>query len=661
RNHSLNIKTEDLGILPGDNNKDLLVSLRALPGISTVTGRAGELRVRGGTPDQTLVLFDNIPIYHKGYYYGTISPFSTDIVDEVKVYRSGFNPRLGGRVGGAIEINSTKKVPEKVTAGLGTSSVFGNGYLKLPIVEDKLGLTVSARTSYDLGFQVPIEKEFEEMVVVGSVFDFQSRNDGVTLDPLDFTFRDVNGNLIYQLNEKHRFNFNFLSIDNENAIDLTDENRRFTEDIRSILDNRGVNFSWNGSFGNWANEFFITRAAYQYAIEDDKTRLDDRPMQNQTWDNRLNTTKLGNILKYRKPDNGGEYSFGYELTQLRARFDRTNTVFRRMGPTTTREGSNQKGTIHSVFGNYYLPEWNNFMFDIGLRANLYNRSDFANLEPRLFVNYSVNDRWTLKSSAGYYSQYLTRNIFFELGDLPIEKLVWELVVSREGVITSEQYLTGATYQAKDWVFDIDIYYKHVAGVTTNSGFEASPDSGARKLVGDLFSKGVDFLIRRKLGAFNLWANYTLAKVDLRFPRLKTENFPANYDQRHNINLTTTYQKGPWRASLGWIFASGIPDYRGDDFFPTTIGADDQPGPPTTVGDLPRFDPVHQLDGSVAYVYQPDSKKLKFTLGLSILNLYDRENVLETLISTGAGPGQGANNVNRSTIGFAPDIMLKIEW
>ena len=66
RNHSLNIKTEDLGILPGDTNKDLLVSFRTLPGISTVTGRAGELRVRGGTPDQTLVLFDNIPIYHKG-------------------------------------------------------------------------------------------------------------------------------------------------------------------------------------------------------------------------------------------------------------------------------------------------------------------------------------------------------------------------------------------------------------------------------------------------------------------------------------------------------------------------------------------------------------------------------------------------------------------
>lgn len=663
RNHSLNIKTEDLGVLPGDTNKDLLVSLRALPGISTVTGRAGELRVRGGTPDQTLVLFDNIPIYHKGYYYGTISPFSTDIVDEVKVYRSGFTPRLGGRVGGAIEINSAREVPKEVKAGLGTSSVFGSGYLKLPIIKDKLGVTLSARSSYNFNWQAPIEKEFEEMVVVGSVFDFQSENPGVTLDPLDFKFRDINGNIIFQPNKDHQLMFNFLSIDNDNEIDLTDTNRRIDQEIRSILDNRGTNFTWKGTFGNWSNELFITNAEYQYSITDDERRLNGRPSLSRTWDNVLNTTKLGNIFRYQQPSNGITYSAGYELTQLRARFDQTAARFRgmMMPPMRTSSGTDQKGTIHSVFGNFYVPEWNNFMLDLGLRANFYGRPDFANLEPRLFVNYSVNDQLTLKSSAGIYSQYLTRNLFFELGDLPIEKLVWELVVSREGVITSEQYLIGASYQAKEWLFDVDAYYKQVAGVTTNAG--NSPQTGLpRKLIGDLYSKGVDFLIRRKIGNLNLWVNYTLAQVDLRFPRLKTEDFPANYDQRHNVNLTATYQKGPWRASLGWLYASGIPDYTNDDFFPATIGFDEELPPPTPVGDIPRFGAIHQLDGSVAYVHQPDNKKVKFTVGLSVLNIYDRENVLETLGLNQSGPGQQNNTiVNRATIGFAPDLMLRIEW
>ena len=669
RNHSLNIKTEDLGILPGDTNKDLLVSFRTLPGISTVTGRAGELRVRGGTPDQTLVLFDNIPIYHKGYYYGTISPFSTDIVDEVKVYRSGFTPRLGGRVGGAIEINSAREVPKEVNAGLGTSSVFGSGYLKLPVVSDKLGITLSARSSYNFNYTPPIEREFEEMVVVASVFDQMSEAPGVDLSPIEFEFRDINGNVIFQPSESQKIVFNFLSIDNDNLLTLTNNQMRFNQEVASILDNNGTNLSWKGQFGDWENEAFLTTSRYQYKINDEERSFRGSLRSRRSWNNVLTNTKLGNTLSYRPASRNAEFSVGYELTRLKSEYEQSTThIMRNPGgpmnpggtPMTTTTINNQEGTIHSVFGNYYQPDWHNFMFDLGFRANFYGDVDFSNIEPRLFVNYRINDQLTLKSSAGKYSQYLTRNIFFELGDLPIEKLIWELVVSREGVISSRQFLLGASYQAKNWIFDIDAYYKNVNGMTTNAGTLPN-ENNPRKIVGDLFSRGIDLLIRRSIGPFNIWTNYTLAQVQLDFPRQKTEYFPANYDQRHNFNITAAYQRGPLRASLGWLYASGIPDYTDDDFFPSTMGVDGELPPPTPVGDIPRFGAVHQLDASVAYVHQPNNNRFKFTVGLSVLNLYNRENILETQILTPDGPEAREIAFNRSTIGFAPDIMLRLEW
>ena len=133
QNHSIQIKNGDLGILPGDVDKDVLTSLKSLPGIHSVTGRAGELRVRGGTPDHTLILYNDIPIFHKGYYYGTVSPFSTDIVENIAVYRSGYSANLGGRVGGAVILENSNEVPDSLNLGIATNSYFASAYLKTPI------------------------------------------------------------------------------------------------------------------------------------------------------------------------------------------------------------------------------------------------------------------------------------------------------------------------------------------------------------------------------------------------------------------------------------------------------------------------------------------------------------------------------------------------
>ena len=107
---SIRIEVSDLPLLPGETDGDLFASLVALPGITTPDNRPGNLFIRGSSTDQSLILFDGIPIYHRGHYYGTISPYNPKMVSNVNVYRNGFHPRYGGRVGGAVEINSEDQV-----------------------------------------------------------------------------------------------------------------------------------------------------------------------------------------------------------------------------------------------------------------------------------------------------------------------------------------------------------------------------------------------------------------------------------------------------------------------------------------------------------------------------------------------------------------------
>ncbi|KAJ1444076.1 hypothetical protein B484DRAFT_426406 [Ochromonadaceae sp. CCMP2298] len=135
----IKINVGDLPLLPGETDGDIFASIAALPGITIPDGRAGNLFIRGSETDQSLILFDNIPVYHRGHYYGTISPYNPKVVKNVEVYRSGFHPRLGDRVGGAIVINSDQpNETEDSQFGIGANTLFGTAYGKASLVMPRL-------------------------------------------------------------------------------------------------------------------------------------------------------------------------------------------------------------------------------------------------------------------------------------------------------------------------------------------------------------------------------------------------------------------------------------------------------------------------------------------------------------------------------------------
>ena len=140
---SLQIKQDELAIIPGETNGDVLKSISILPGISSPNTKAGNLFLRGSTPDQTVIYFDNIPLYDKGHFFGTISPFNQLVVDEVKVYRSGGHPRLGGRVGGVIDISSFSDTPDSIKTTVGSSLTSLMAYSIIPIINNKLSIGCS--------------------------------------------------------------------------------------------------------------------------------------------------------------------------------------------------------------------------------------------------------------------------------------------------------------------------------------------------------------------------------------------------------------------------------------------------------------------------------------------------------------------------------------
>lgn len=667
KDHTLNIENNELGILPGDVDKDLLVSLKTLPGIHSVTGRAGEIRVRGGTPDQTLILFDNIPIYHKGYYFGAISPFNTEMVDKVKVYRSGYSPNLGGRVGGAIEISSENSIPKSFRGGVASNSYFFSGYGKAPLITNKLGISIAARTSHPFDYTSPKEKEFQKMVLAGSNILAITDDPGISLDEVTYDFWDINGALLYQPNANHNFKFNFLSINNKNVTTTSNQTRGSVTSRENLLENSGINLSWNGQWGSWKTNAFVTNSFYSYALNtEENIVIQSREISDQEVANTIDNTKFGISSTKLIGTEGSEVSFGYELSRIEVTFKDILNFANPMIPDRTIPPVERPGTINSAFASFFIPDWNKFMINAGVRLNYFDQKSFFRPEPRIFLNYNLSDKITIKSSLGFYSQYLNRKLFFDFTDVVIEKLVWGLIdAPTRDVMTSWQALFGGAYQSSNWVFDVDVYYKEVEGLSTNGPFvEVAPGrEGPSLLLGELFTHGLDVLVKYKVGNLNLWSNYTYGQVTMKFDDLKTDQFPANYDQTHNFNVSASYQIQNFKASAGWFFSSGLPNYLENTFFPFTGPSRIPLENPSPIGNIDRFNGIHQLDASIAYEIIPKSGNQKITLGLSALNLYNKENLLETVNVRLQSPADQLNTevASRYTIGFAPDVMIKFEF
>jgi len=130
--------------LPGLTEPDVLQSIQLLPGVQSPTETAAGIYIRGGTPDQNLVLWDGIKIYHSGHFFGTISAFNPYITEDVKLYKSGTKARYGNRISGVIDITSDYDIPEKIEGGFGSNMTHADAYLSATIGKSS-AVIISAR------------------------------------------------------------------------------------------------------------------------------------------------------------------------------------------------------------------------------------------------------------------------------------------------------------------------------------------------------------------------------------------------------------------------------------------------------------------------------------------------------------------------------------
>ncbi len=580
-------KVQSLPAIFGET--DLLKTLQLMPGIQGGTEGTSGIYVRGGSPDQNLMLLDGVPIYNANHLFGFFSVFNTDAIKDVTVLKGGFPARYGGRLSSVVDVRMKDGNMQQMHGAVNIGVISSKLTLEGPIVKNKSSFLVSARRTYIDLMAKPVIwgiAKYNSMVYGG---------EDIQIDP-GYYFYDLNGKINYKINRENRVFLSFYSGSDKAYIHskYKDEyNTGYGTDLeQQIMDyvlqwgNTIAALRWNHVF----NKKLFSNLTFTYSRFKFYTGLEYSSL----WQ----SYEDGDSTIYKDVVNGG-YDAGIDDFAAQYRFDYipnanhyirfgAEAIYHKFNPGQYRMfyQSEYNGLVltnlDSVMGSklIYSPEFAIYAEDdwrvtdwlkinVGGRLSTFSVRDttFISPEPRISARVMLNKKFSIKASYVRMQQYLhflTNNT----AGLPTD--LWlpatDLILPEK----SWQAAAGIAWNFKEgFTMSLEGYYKHMdnliefkegESIFTTVGEGAGEVWENKVTQGQGWSYGMEILLRKDAGKFTGWLGYTLAWAERQFPEISFgEVFPYKYDRRHSINLVLSYKlndKVDFNAS--WIYMSGNP-------------------------------------------------------------------------------------------------------
>jgi len=629
----LGISPAALAKIPSYGEKDIFRSLQLLPGISGSNESSSGLFVRGGTPDQNLVLFDGFTVYHVDHLFGFFSAFNSNAIKDVQLYKGGFDAKYGGRLSSVVDLTGKDGNTEKFNMGAGISLLSVNGFVEAPFADGKGSFLIAGRRSFQSNFYNNIFDAYTDSNVAQNsdnprlVGARGGRIANLIVQPNTY-FYDLNGKFTYRPNKK-----DVLSLSFYNGQDNLDNSRRIDE---SIFASRGISipnlvFNINNTdlteWGNWGtsakwsrrwSDRFYSNANLSYSnYFSRRNRSISTTISNTDGDT---TLENGSFEENDLKDISFKLDSEYKLSQNNQLDFGLQTIWNNIdyqftqNDTLTVINRHDKGLTSTLYVQDKHTISDQLILKGGLRASQYGVTGKFYLEPRAAFSYLLTDKIKLKAAWGKYNQFANRIVREDIQQGSRD--FWLLADDERIPISSSfHHIAGVSYETTDWLFDVEGYYKTLDGLSEYStrftpvGFGPDRSIAAEEFfhTGSGIAKGIEFLLQKKQGKFTGWAGYTLGEVKYDFEAFGDEPFFANQDVTHELKLIGSYDLGSFTLGATFIYATGTTN----DFFELS-----------DKNEL-RYDDYHRLDLSGTYDFKLGHSKA--AIGLSLTNIYNREN------------------------------------
>lgn len=593
---SIIISPSDIKRMPAVVETDVFRVLQLMPGIQAASEISSGLYIRGGSPDQNLILLDGITVYNPNHFFGFFSAFNPEAIKDVHLIKGGFPAEFGGRISSVLDItNKDGNRRERATSG-GISIISARATAEGPI-KNFGSYMFSGRRTY-----------LEPFIKL-------ARSANLADDLPDYFFYDLNGKINLDLSPWDRLSFSgYFGRDNL-AIALDDNGVENSIDYG--FGNTAASLKWTHVFSN--NLFFnfiISRSAYQ-----SKTKADFFGSE-ASFSNDIGDVTFKSDIEF-SIGNDHHVKSGVSLTQYNFLY---TSEFSLSGFPDSRITSNP-----FYLAGYMQDEWEpstrwNFIY--GLRYNFFSDGGYTRLEPRFASRYILTENIRLKAAVGWFNQFsqLVTNEIFSFSD--------QWFPADDSILPSEawQYILGMeTSPLEGYDLNTEIYYKKMNNLLEFKQ-EAFRDRAIVDKVGELFytgegdAYGLELFLQKKTGEITGWIGYTLAWTNRTFPEINDgRSFAPKYDRRHDISMTMNYQlSNSWKLGSTFVYGTGQAYTYATGRYAVSIPGVNQYYVRGGLKNNYRLEPYHRMDISLTHQFSWGDSD--WDLIFNIYNLYNHRNV-----------------------------------
>ncbi|AYL98954.1 TonB-dependent receptor [Mucilaginibacter celer] len=689
----LQLSPANLDKLPTMGDKDILRAFQLMPGVAGTNESSSGAYVRGGTPDQNLVVLDGFTIYQVDHLYGFFSAFNASAVKDVQMYKGGFTSKYGGRLSSVTEINGKEGNKNETNIGTDLSLLSASGYLETPL-SDKSTLLLAVRRSYQGPFYNKIFNQFNQTSTTQSGAPgggFGGRGGGFggggfanQITPSSY-FYDFDAKYTYNISQKDKVSWSLYTgtdkTDNSRDLGLPSFLSSGSSGI-SIVDytkygNLGSSIKW---FRQWNKKLYSNNYITYSSYFNDRNRsssgfsqIDTNGIAHTLSNGTLETNNLKDV-GYKSE---WEWTASNKYKLLFGGFANYKKIDYEYTQNDTGKLINQHNNamLAGVYTELAIDPNNKFHIQPGLRASYFGPTSKPYFEPRLSASYNLTDKITFKGATGQFYQFENQVIRQDV--LGGNRNFWVLSNnSNIPVSQARHFILGASYENDGFLFSVEGYYKTLDGLTQYTVQQTRPagaggggfmsfNQNQTQTVEEKFyegtgrTKGIELLVQKKLGRYTGWVSYTLANAQNKFSAYGDNYYDADQDVRHEFKSINMYHYQRWNFAATFLFSTGHP-YTAPLSTYTVKTVDGNAITYINLSDknAERLPAYHRLDLSASYdLLKIDGKKVG-SIGFSLFNVYNH-------VNSWYREYQLQNNqvitTNVNYLGFTPNLTLSLRW
>ncbi|OFY37945.1 MAG: TonB-dependent receptor [Bacteroidetes bacterium GWF2_38_335] len=605
---------------------DILKTIQLLPGVkSGGEGNTG-FYVRGGGPDQNLIMLDEAVVYNASHLFGFFSVFNADAVKSVNLIKGGMPAQYGGRLSSVLDLSMKDGNSKEFEVDGGIGIISSRLTVQGPIKKDTCSFIVSARRTYIDVLVEPFVKKTAK-----------ARGSG-------YYFYDLNTKINYRFSDKDRL---FLSGYFGRDV-FTFKRKDLGFDVSIPWGNATASLRWNHLFND---KLFVNTTAvfsdYQFSFGAEQDLFEFKLFSGITdYNLKVDFTYLPNVLHNIKF--GANYTYHifrpssvsarigkteYDLTgiikyfahdaaiYINDDFDLTEKLGLSLGARATY--FEQVGPFDRFIKNQYGITTDTIHYQAGEKI-----VDYKNIEPRASLRYSLNSKSSIKASYTQNYQYI------HLATISSVSLPTDLWVPSSELVEPQfgtQYAMGYFRNFKKDMYEtsLEVYYKDLRNqIAYKDGALPGDDIGENAdnsfTFGNGWSYGVELFLKKRLGKTTGWIGYTWSKTMRKYEDINNgEPFPEKYDRRHDISFIMTHEFNKnWSASVIWVYSTGNASTLAIGRYMIDGRIVNEYGPRNSY----RMDPYHR--GDISVTWKPENKKnrkVEESWNFGVYNVYCRYN------------------------------------